>query len=130
MVTILIVDDSPVMRSFIRRVLAVSGLDAHKPFEADNGRTALELLRAQPVDLVLSDINMPVMNGEELVREMRADESLRGTPVIVVSTDARLDRVDQMMGLGANGYIAKPFTPEALRAELDRVLEMREVSRA
>lgn len=130
MVKILIVDDSPVMRAFIRRVLAASGVDCGQPFEAGDGQKALELLRAQPVDLVLSDINMPIMSGEDLVRAMRADDVLKDTPVIVVSTDARLDRVDQMMGLGASGYITKPFAPETLGSELGRVLDMRGVPNA
>jgi two-component system chemotaxis response regulator CheY len=119
---VLIVDDSPVMRSFIRRVFAVSGMDIGQPLQAENGVRALELLRDQPVDLVLTDINMPEMNGEELLRTMQADPALRATPVVVLSTDARLDRVDQMISLGAGGYITKPFTPEALRAEVERVL--------
>ncbi len=122
MTNILIVDDSPVMRTFIKRVLSVSGIDAGTPFEAGHGREALEVLRAYPVDLVLSDINMPEMNGEELMRAMQQDEALRKIPVVVISTDARLDRVDQMMGMGARGYITKPFNPERLRTELDRVL--------
>lgn len=122
MTNILIVDDSPVMRAFIKRVLNVSGVVADKPLEAGHGKQALEVLRAFPVDLVLSDINMPEMNGEELMRAMQEDEALRNIPVIVISTDARLDRVEQMMGMGARGYITKPFTPERLRTELDRVL--------
>ncbi len=119
---VLIVDDSPVMRSFIKRVLTVSGLETGPLLEASNGKQALDVLRHQSVDLVLSDINMPEMNGEELLRTLQADEALRKTPVVVVSTDARLDRVDQMMSLGAAGYITKPFTPEGLRSELERVL--------
>jgi two-component system, chemotaxis family, chemotaxis protein CheY len=119
---VLIVDDSPVMRSFIRRVLTVSGLDIGQPLQAENGARALELLRDQPVDLVLTDINMPEMTGEELLRTMQADPALSRTPVVVVSTDARLDRVDQMVSLGARGYITKPFTPEGLKTEVERVL--------
>ena len=119
---VLIVDDSPVMRAFIRRVLALSGLQIGLLLEAGNGKQALDVLRQQSVDLVLTDINMPEMNGAELLRVLQADEVLRKTPVVVITTDARLDRVDQMMGLGAAGYITKPFTPEGLRAELERVL--------
>lgn len=122
MTNILIVDDSPVMRAFIKRALAASGVEAGKPLEAGHGKQALEFLRAYPVDLVLSDINMPEMNGEELLRAIHEDEVLRKIPVVVISTDARLDRVEQMMGMGARGYITKPFTPERLRLELDRVL--------
>jgi two-component system, chemotaxis family, chemotaxis protein CheY len=119
---ILIVDDSPVMRAFIKRVLAMSGLAVAQTLEASDGRQAIDVLKAQHVDLVLSDINMPVMNGEEFLREMMANETLRGTPVVVISTDARLDRVMQMISLGARGYVAKPFSPEGLRAELERAM--------
>lgn len=127
MTNILIVDDSPVMRAFIKRVLTVSGIPSGTPLEAGHGGEALAILRAQQVDLVLSDINMPQMNGEELMRAMQGDAALCGIPVVVVSTDARLDRVEQMMGLGARRYITKPFTPERLRAELERVLEVSHV---
>jgi two-component system chemotaxis response regulator CheY len=124
MKNILIVDDSPVMRAFIKRVLSVSGLDTGKPFEAGHGKQALELLRAHSMDLILSDINMPEMNGEEFLRAVRADEALSHIPVVVISTDASLGRVERMLGLGASGYITKPFTAERLRAELERVLEV------
>ena len=121
-IKVLIVDDSPVMRSFIKRVLNMSGLEIAAILEAGHGGQALEVLRGNPVDLILSDINMPVMTGEEFLRAAKADKALRAIPFIVVSTDARLDRVDQMMDLGASGYITKPFQPENLRAEVERIL--------
>jgi two-component system chemotaxis response regulator CheY len=115
---ILIVDDSPVMRSFVK----LSGVGVGLLLEAGEGAQALVVLKEHPVHLVLTDINMPVMNGEQLVRAMRSDPLLAKVPVLVVSTDARLDRVDQMMDLGAAGYVTKPFTPELLRNEVERVL--------
>jgi two-component system chemotaxis response regulator CheY len=119
---ILIVDDSPVIRAVIKRVVAMSGLNTEHVLEAGDGQQALDAMRRSPVDLVLSDINMPVMGGEELLRAMQADPKLSEIPVVVISTDARLDRIMTMISLGARGYVAKPFTPEALRAELVRAL--------
>jgi two-component system chemotaxis response regulator CheY len=119
---ILIVDDSPAMRTFIRRVVRLSGIEVDHYFEAGNGAEALEQLAANPVDAVLTDINMPVMDGEEFVRKMRENEPTKSTPVIVISTDATTNRIHTMQALGAIGYLEKPFGPEQLRNELDRVL--------
>jgi two-component system chemotaxis response regulator CheY len=120
---ILIVDDSPVMRAFIRKVVGLTGLDVGEICEAADGEEALTLLRRQWMDLVLTDINMPQMNGEELVRRMEADVLLRSVPVIVVSTDASENRVENLLALGAKGYVTKPFLPEDLCTEVERVLE-------
>jgi len=121
---ILLVDDSPAMRSFLRRVLDLSGLEVGRCLEAGNGQEALDLLAREWIDLVLTDLNMPVMDGEELVRRLAADESFRSVPVLVVSTDRTEARIRQLLQLGARGYVAKPFLPETLRAEMDRVLEV------
>jgi len=120
---VLIVDDSPAMRKFIRRVIDISGFDCSLQLEASNGREALDVLSREWVDLILTDINMPVMNGEQFLRELEKDEALRQVPVLVVSTDSTLQRVQQMLGLGARGYVTKPFTPEMLRSQLERLLE-------
>ncbi len=119
---ILIVDDSPAMRSFIRRVVRLSGIEVDQYFEAANGAEALEQLAANSIDAVLTDINMPVMDGEEFVRRMRESAATKSTPVIVISTDATANRIHTMEALGAMGYLQKPFGPEQLRNELDRVL--------
>jgi two-component system chemotaxis response regulator CheY len=121
--SVLVVDDSPVMRNFIARVLGMSGLDIAEVLQAGDGREALGVLRCQPVSLVLSDINMPVMNGEEMLRQISCDDDLNQVPVIVVSTDSSHHRVETMLAHGARGYIQKPFQPEMLRAEIERVLE-------
>lgn len=119
---VLIVDDSPAMRSFVRRALELSGIPVGECLEAGDGREALEVLRTQWVDVVLTDLNMPTMDGEQFVRRMEADESLRPIPVLVVSTDRTDQRVQQMLTLDARGYVTKPFLPETLREELERVL--------
>jgi two-component system chemotaxis response regulator CheY len=121
---VLIVDDSAAMRSFIRRVMNISGFECDRHLEAADGREALEVLGREWVDLVLTDLNMPGMNGEEFVRRLEQDECLRSIPVLVVSTDSTSQRIQQMLTLGAKGYIAKPFTPEDLRLELERLLEV------
>jgi len=119
---IMIVDDSPLMRAFIRKVTRLTGLEVGEFCEAANGEDALQALRCRWVDLVLTDINMPGMSGEELLRRMESDELLRKIPVIVVSTDSSRSRVEQMMALGARGYVSKPFLPEQLRDEVEKVL--------
>jgi two-component system chemotaxis response regulator CheY len=119
---ILIVDDSPAMRSFIRRVVRLSGFEVDSYLEAANGEEALALLAANSIGAVLTDINMPVMDGEQFLRTMRDEGTLKSTPVIVISTDATAHRIQTMLELGAAGYLEKPFGPEQLRNELDRVL--------
>ena len=119
---VLLVDDSPAMRSFVRRVLALAGFELGKCLEAGNGREALDVLRAEWVDVILTDINMPVMDGEELARQLAADDVLRSIPILVVSTDCTQVRIDRMLALGARGYVTKPFTPEALGEQLEQVL--------
>jgi two-component system, chemotaxis family, chemotaxis protein CheY len=119
---VLIVDDSPVMRAFIRRIIVLSGMEGAEFLEASDGREALHLLHAQWVDVVLTDINMPSMDGEELVRCLEADDLLKSLPVLIVSTDGTESRKQQMLSLGARGYVKKPFLPETLREELERVL--------
>ena len=119
---ILIVDDSPAMRRVVKRIVDISGLNVGKYLEAGNGIEALVVLHAELVDLILSDINMPNMNGEELLLEVRKDPALASIPLLVVSTDRSDTRVRQMISLGANGYIAKPFVPATLSNEMHRVL--------
>lgn len=119
---IMIVDDSPLMRAFIRKVVLLTGLEVGEFCEAGDGQDALQSLRDHWIDLVLTDINMPRMNGEEFVRHLEKDELLRDIPVIVVSTDSSHRRVEQMLALGAKGYVSKPFLPEDLRDEVEKVL--------
>jgi two-component system chemotaxis response regulator CheY len=121
--SIMIVDDSPVMRSFIIRILKMSGLEIRECLEASDGEEALAKLRQHKVDVILSDINMPRMDGEELMRALAADPELVSIPVIVVSTDRTEGRLKIMQSLGAKGYVTKPFSPELLRAEMERVME-------
>jgi two-component system, chemotaxis family, chemotaxis protein CheY len=119
---ILIVDDSPAMRRVVRRVVDISGVNVGRYLEAGNGLEALVVLRSDWVDLVMTDINMPDMDGEQLLIEVRNDPVLATIPVLVVSTDRSAARVNQMMSLGADGYVSKPFQPATLRGEMYRLL--------
>jgi two-component system chemotaxis response regulator CheY len=119
---VLIVDDSPAMRAFVRRVIQLSGFELAACFEASNGQEALDLLSAEWVDAILTDINMPAMDGERFLEALGSSELLRTIPAIVISTDATSHRIDRMLALGARGYLSKPFLPESLRGELERTL--------
>jgi two-component system chemotaxis response regulator CheY len=118
----MIVDDSPSMRAFVRRVIDLSGFEVDTCLNAGNGAQGLALLEQQAVDIILTDINMPEMNGEEFLRRIEEHDKYRTIPVVVISTDATENRKQRMIQLGAKGYISKPFSPEALRRELERVL--------
>ncbi len=115
---ILIVDDSPAMQAIIVRILAMAGFEVQGCVRAANGMEALRNLRSVHFDLVLADLNMPVMDGEEMVRAMRSDPRLASVPVVVVSTDSTDAEIRHMLDIGAQDYIAKPFTPENLREVL------------
>ena len=119
---LLIVDDSPAMRRVVRRSLDVSGLAVDEYFEAGDGCEALTLLRRERVDLILTDVNMPAMDGEQLLVELRNDRTLARIPVLIVSTDQSEIRMRRMMALGAMAYVSKPFQPANLSAAIHRLL--------
>jgi two-component system chemotaxis response regulator CheY len=119
---ILIVDDSPAMRKVVRRVVDLSGFEVGKYLEAGDGIQALTVLRREWVDLIVTDVNMPEMDGEQLLIEIRKDALLQSIPVLVVSTDQTSTRIEGMMANGASGYISKPFAPAALCEQLSRLL--------
>jgi two-component system chemotaxis response regulator CheY len=118
----LVVDDSPVTRKMVRRALGLCGLEVAVVYEAGDGAEALEQLAQHHVDLVLADINMPVMNGIELVERMSRDPDLAGVPVVIVATPMSQDRVEHVLDKGARAYLAKPFRPEALRDVVNQIL--------
>jgi two-component system chemotaxis response regulator CheY len=118
---LLVVDDSPVTRKMVRRAIGLCGLRIGTVYEAGNGAEALAQLAQHRVDLVLADINMPVMNGMELVERMGADPVLSRIPVIIVATPMSEQRIERLLDIGARAYLAKPFRPEALK---DLVLEI------
>lgn len=118
----LIVDDSSVMRKIVERSLRQAGLDISSVIEAGNGADALGLLDSNTVDLILSDINMPVMDGLEFVRQLQTVERLRGIPVVMITTEGSESNVVQALSLGAKGYIRKPFTPDQVKEHVLPVL--------
>jgi two-component system, chemotaxis family, chemotaxis protein CheY len=121
--SVLIVDDCPGMQMMIRRIIGMSGLDMVECYTACDGRQALDMMRRHPVDLVISDVNMPHLDGEAMLQRMSQEDALRSIPVLMVSSDATKSRSTRLLSMGARGYIAKPFQPEELRAELERILE-------
>jgi two-component system, chemotaxis family, chemotaxis protein CheY len=112
---LLIVDDSPVTRKMVRRAIGLCGLEVAQVHEAGDGAEALAKLAAGPVDLVLADINMPVMNGVELVERMSKEPALARIPVVILATPISEQKVEKLLDTGARAYLAKPFRPEALR---------------
>lgn len=114
---ILIVDDSETMRRMIRRSVDLCGIDVGDVTEAEHGAAALEVLDQTWVDLALVDINMPVMNGEEMLERVRQQPDTRDLRVLVISTEGSETRIARLKGMGAR-FLHKPFTPEQLREEI------------
>jgi two-component system chemotaxis response regulator CheY len=112
---VLIVDDSNTMRKIVARSLRQAGLDFDEILEASDGLEALAVLRKEKVDLVLSDINMPNMDGLAFLREKAADAALKSIPVVMITTEAGADIIGEAKGLGAVGSIKKPFTPDQIQ---------------
>ena len=120
-VNVLVVDDSGVMRSMIAKTIKLSGLRLGEIQQAANGQEGLEALNQHWIDLVIVDINMPVMNGEEMIDEMLENPELRDIPIVVVSTEGIQTRVERLKDKGAC-FIHKPFTPEAVRDTVKALL--------
>jgi len=118
---ILIVDDSNTMRKIVTRSLRQAGLDFDEILEAGDGLEALAVLRKEKVDLVLSDINMPNMDGLAFLREKSADAALNGIPVVMITTEAGNDIIGEAMALGALGSIKKPFTPDQIQETIGQL---------
>lgn len=119
---ILVVDDSNIVRAVIKKTLDLAGIPVSELYEASNGDEGLQQLRQHWVDLVFSDINMPVMSGVEMFHRMQEDEDLKSIPVVIVSTEGSKTRIDELMRDGIRAYIRKPFTPEALRDVVGGIL--------
>jgi len=111
---ILVVDDSAVMRKMIIKTIGMCGVPTREIKQAANGREGLEKLNKNWIDIVILDINMPVMNGEEMIDEMKQDPETKDIPVIVISTEGSSTRIERLKEKGAR-FIQKPFTPEIFR---------------
>lgn len=117
----LIVDDSSVMRKIVERALRQAGLDPMVVHEAGSGTEGLEILKGRQIDLILSDINMPSMDGLEFLRQIRAQNLAPGVPVVMITTESSEEHVKAAILAGAQGYIRKPFTAEQVK---ERVLPL------
>jgi two-component system, chemotaxis family, chemotaxis protein CheY len=111
----LIVDDSSVMRKIVERSLRQAGLEALVVVEAGSGIEALQILKSKEVDLILSDINMPSMDGLEFVRQLHSQQLAPQVPVVMITTESSEEHVRQAIEAGAKGYIRKPFTPDQVK---------------
>ena len=118
----LIVDDSSVMRKIVERSLRQAGIDLSEVFQAGNGAEALGVLKDSAVDLILSDINMPVMDGLEFIKQLPSIANAKDVPVVMITTEGSEAHVVQALSCGARGYIRKPFTPEQVKEHVIPVL--------
>lgn len=115
---VLIVDDSAAIRKILQRVLQQSELMLGKVIEAADGREAIEALKLQKVGLIISDINMPNMDGLQLLGQLKADNQWKHVPVIMISTEGNQTKVMEAVQLGAKGFVRKPFTAEQIKEKL------------
>jgi two-component system, chemotaxis family, chemotaxis protein CheY len=118
---VLLADDSATMRAMVGRVLQMSGVPINRLYEASNGREGLDILEKEWIDVVLVDINMPVMGGLEMIEEIRKKPDFAALPVIVVSTESSQTRITEIRSKGIE-FIHKPFTPEQVREVLVKVM--------
>ncbi len=118
---ILIVDDFSTMRRIIKNLLRDLGFN--NTFEADDGSTALPMLKGGDFDFVVTDWNMPQMQGIDLLKAIRADESLKHLPVLMVTAEAKREQIIAAAQAGVNGYVVKPFTAGTLKEKLEKVFE-------
>ncbi|MEO7051165.1 MAG: chemotaxis response regulator CheY [Rhodanobacter sp.] len=120
---ILVVDDFSTMRRIVRNLLIELGFSGPLIQEAEDGERAIALLRKTPFDLLVTDWNMPNMTGIELLRTIRADESLRALPVLMVTAENNREQIIAAAQAGVNGYIVKPFAAVTLEEKLTRIFE-------
>ena len=118
---ILVVDDFSTMRRIIRNLLRDLGFDNSE--EADDGATALPLLKSGRFDFLITDWNMPIMEGIDLVRTIRADGHLRELPILMVTAEARRELIVAAAQAGVNGYIVKPFNAQTLEQKIAKIFE-------
>ncbi len=112
---ILIVDDSPTIRAMLEKTLSIAGIKTQQCIHAEHGQEALEKLDANWIDLIFLDINMPVMNGVELVQRMAKDGLMESIPVVIISTEGSETRIEQLRKAGITAYLRKPFKPEDIK---------------
>jgi two-component system chemotaxis response regulator CheY len=121
---ILVVDDSAAIRKILQRVLRQTGMSIGVIHEAGNGQDALEILKVQKIDLILSDINMPKMDGLQFLAAVKSSPGRRHIPVIMITTEGGETKVAEAVRLGASGYVRKPFTADQIKEKLVGFLEV------
>lgn len=117
-IDILIVDDSAAIRKILQRVLSQTEVPLGKILEAGDGEEALAVLKSETVGLILTDINMPKMDGLQLLTALKADEATKAIPVIMITTEGSSNKVMEAVSKGAVGYLRKPFTSEQIKDKL------------
>jgi two-component system chemotaxis response regulator CheY len=120
---ILVVDDSAAIRKILQRVLRQTGMAINAIHEAGDGQEALTVLADHPVHLVLTDINMPKMDGLQLLASLKASAQWRTIPVVMITTEGGETKVAEAVRLGAAGYVRKPFTADQIKEKLAGILE-------
>src|ERR1700756_3040096 len=120
---VLVVDDSAAIRKILQRVLRQTGMAIRTIHEAGDGQEALEVLGGQHVDLVLTDINMPRMDGLQLLGALKSSPEWRAIPVVMITTEGGETKVAEAVKLGAAGYVRKPFTADQIKNKLAGILE-------
>lgn len=118
----LIVDDSRVTRALVAKTLRLSGIEFGEMYEAADGQEALDRLASNWVDIVFADIHMPRMSGAEMVDRMAEQGLLDATPVVVISTERSVTRIQELKAKGISAYLKKPFTPEAIKETVQKLL--------
>jgi two-component system chemotaxis response regulator CheY len=120
---VLVVDDSAAIRKILNRVLRQTGMSIRTIYEAGDGQEALQILGSQKIALVLSDINMPKMDGLQLLAALKAGAHSRHIPVVMITTEGGETRVAEAVRLGASGYVRKPFTADQIKEKLAGLLD-------
>ncbi|MGA3095949.1 MAG: response regulator [Bryobacteraceae bacterium] len=121
---ILVVDDSAAIRKILQRVLRQTGMSIGTIHEAGDGQEALEILKARKIDLILSDINMPRMDGLQFLAAVKSSSERRHVPIIMITTEGGETKVAEAVRLGASGYVRKPFTADQIKEKLVGFLEV------
>jgi two-component system chemotaxis response regulator CheY len=118
---ILVVDDFSTMRRIIKNLLRDLGYT--NTAEADDGKTALPMLQSGGFDFLVTDWNMPGMNGIDLLKAVRADEKLKSLPILMITAEANRDQIIEAAQSGVNGYVVKPFTAAVLKEKIEKIFE-------
>lgn len=121
MYSVLIVDDSEIIRSVLQRTLSMTKIPFSNIYHAANGQEAIGILDNSWIDLVMTDLNMPVMSGFELIDIMYKRNDLNLIPIVVISTEGSALRIDELKDRGVKGYLRKPFTPESICTTLKQI---------